>query len=93
MQEKKRFEGALDDAVASGMNAGVEVLMNQVSELTILGLLCIILIASMLLRSNILFKHELSRENIVLRRVVSLNWGPPRLVWTLYSVWKCIADS
>jgi recyclin-1 len=31
MQEKKRFEGALDDAVAAGMNAGVEVLMNQVS--------------------------------------------------------------
>lgn len=30
MQEKKRFEGALDDAVALGMNAGVEVLMNQV---------------------------------------------------------------
>jgi hypothetical protein len=30
IQEKKRFEGALDDAVASGMNAGVEVLMNQV---------------------------------------------------------------
>ena len=32
MQEKKRFEGSLDDAVAAGMNAGVEVLMNQVSR-------------------------------------------------------------
>jgi len=34
MQEKKRFEGSLDDAVAAGMNAGVEVLMNQVSCIT-----------------------------------------------------------
>ncbi|KAH8079635.1 exocyst complex component Sec10-domain-containing protein [Filobasidium floriforme] len=33
MQEKKRFEGALDDAVAAGMNAGVEVLMNQVEHI------------------------------------------------------------
>lgn len=31
MREKKRFEGILDDAVAGGLNAGIEVLMNQVS--------------------------------------------------------------
>lgn len=31
MREKKRFEGVLDDAVAAGLNAGIEVLMNQVS--------------------------------------------------------------
>ena len=31
MREKKRFESILDDAVASGLNAGIEVLMNQVS--------------------------------------------------------------
>jgi recyclin-1 len=30
MREKKRFENALDDSVASGLNAGTEVLMNQV---------------------------------------------------------------
>lgn len=30
MREKKRFEGVLDDAVAAGLNAGIEVLMNQV---------------------------------------------------------------
>lgn len=30
MREKKRFESVLDDAVAAGLNAGIEVLMNQV---------------------------------------------------------------
>ena len=30
MREKKLFENALDDSVASGLNAGTEVLMNQV---------------------------------------------------------------
>jgi recyclin-1 len=33
MREKKRFESVLDDAVAAGLNAGIEVLMNQVSHL------------------------------------------------------------
>jgi recyclin-1 len=32
MREKKRFESVLDDAVAAGLNAGIEVLMNQVRE-------------------------------------------------------------
>lgn len=32
VREKKRFENVLDDAVAAGMNAGTEVLMNQVSS-------------------------------------------------------------
>lgn len=32
MREKKRFESVLDDAVAAGLNAGIEVLMQQVSE-------------------------------------------------------------
>lgn len=31
IQEKKRFECTLDDSVAAGLNAGIEVLMNQVS--------------------------------------------------------------
>lgn len=30
MREKKRFEAVLDEAVAGGLNAGIEVLMNQV---------------------------------------------------------------
>jgi len=30
VREKKRFENALDDSVAGGLNAGTEVLMNQV---------------------------------------------------------------
>ncbi|EJU01596.1 hypothetical protein DACRYDRAFT_89279 [Dacryopinax primogenitus] len=33
IREKKRFENSLDDAVASGMNAGTEVLMNQVEHI------------------------------------------------------------
>lgn len=33
MREKKRFESVLDDAVASGLNAGIEVLMNQVEHI------------------------------------------------------------
>ena len=35
MREKKRFESVLDDAVAAGLNAGIEVLMNQVSYLAV----------------------------------------------------------
>jgi recyclin-1 len=31
VREKKRFENLLDDSVAKGLNAGIEVLMNQVS--------------------------------------------------------------
>ena len=31
VREKKRFENVLDDSVAKGLNAGIEVLMNQVS--------------------------------------------------------------
>ena len=30
VREKKRFENALDDSVAAGLNAGTDVLMNQV---------------------------------------------------------------
>ena len=30
VREKKRFENTLDDSVAAGLNAGTEVLMNQV---------------------------------------------------------------
>jgi hypothetical protein len=32
VREKKRFENALDDSVAAGLNAGTQVLMNQVSS-------------------------------------------------------------
>ncbi|KAL0958097.1 hypothetical protein HGRIS_000269 [Hohenbuehelia grisea] len=33
VREKKRFENALDDAVAGGLNAGTELLMNQVEHI------------------------------------------------------------
>ncbi|KAI0046320.1 hypothetical protein FA95DRAFT_1583077 [Auriscalpium vulgare] len=33
MREKKRFENVLDDSVAKGLNAGIEVLMNQVDHI------------------------------------------------------------
>ncbi|KAF7297818.1 hypothetical protein MKEN_01405500 [Mycena kentingensis (nom. inval.)] len=33
VREKKRFENALDDSVASGLNAGTQVLMNQVEHI------------------------------------------------------------
>ncbi|KAI0309784.1 exocyst complex component Sec10-domain-containing protein [Amylostereum chailletii] len=33
VREKKRFENALDDSVALGLNAGIEVLMNQVDHI------------------------------------------------------------
>ncbi|GJJ14596.1 hypothetical protein Clacol_008862 [Clathrus columnatus] len=33
VREKKRFENSLDDAVAAGLNAGTEVLMNQVEHI------------------------------------------------------------
>jgi recyclin-1 len=35
-REKKRFENLLDDSVAKGLNAGIEVLMNQVSIFRVL---------------------------------------------------------
>jgi recyclin-1 len=35
VREKKRFENTLDDCVAAGLNAGTEVLMNQVRLLRI----------------------------------------------------------
>lgn len=35
VREKKRFENTLDEAVAAGLNAGIEVLMNQVEHIII----------------------------------------------------------
>lgn len=35
VREKKRFENVLDEAVAAGLNAGIEVLMNQVEHIII----------------------------------------------------------
>lgn len=32
VREKKRFENTLDESVAAGLNAGTDVLMNQVIE-------------------------------------------------------------
>lgn len=35
MREKKKFEASLDDAVAQGLNAGVNILMNQVEHIVL----------------------------------------------------------
>ena len=35
VREKKRFENVLDDSVAAGMNAGTDVLMNQVEHIIV----------------------------------------------------------
>lgn len=35
VREKKRFENTLDDCVASGLNAGTQVLMNQVRSCSV----------------------------------------------------------
>ena len=35
MRERKRFESALDDSVASGLNAGVQLLMGQAEHIII----------------------------------------------------------
>lgn len=35
VREKKRFEGALDDSVASGLNTGVQLLMTQAEHLLV----------------------------------------------------------
>jgi len=39
VREKKRFENALDDSVAAGLNAGTEVLMNQVGPASIYSII------------------------------------------------------
>lgn len=36
VREKKRFENSLDDSVAAGLNAGTELLMNQVGRTDLL---------------------------------------------------------
>jgi hypothetical protein len=41
MQQKKKFESTLDESVAAGLNAGIEVLMNQVRILANLVSPCI----------------------------------------------------
>jgi recyclin-1 len=73
MQEKKRFEGSLDDAVAAGMNAGVEVLMNQVSRSITVTTKLIFTSGSRLFRSNTSFRLERNLVNIVLRRIRTRN--------------------
>ena len=51
VREKKRFENALDDSVAAGLNAGTEVLMNQVCA-PLVSRLHFIASSSPLVRSN-----------------------------------------
>jgi hypothetical protein len=91
MQEKKRFEGSLDDAVAAGMNAGVEVLMNQVSRT---GGLCRDVLSDDFdfLRWSISFKLERNRGSIARRPTRTQSWDRRKHVPTLSHVWKFTVD-
>lgn len=62
MQEKKRFEGTLDESVASGLNAGIEVLMNQVRIVVTLAYRLANLDVH---RLSISFRRKLYQDNIV----------------------------
>jgi hypothetical protein len=87
MREKKRFESVLDDAVAAGLNAGIEVLMNQVS--------CLIysLLPELMSRWNILSRSRRVQGNIILTRTSLWIWELPRDVGRLLRVWKCTVTS
>jgi hypothetical protein len=79
MREKKRFESVLDDAVAAGLNAGIEVLMNQVS-----GPCPHLSLANS--RWNTSFKSKPVPGNITLSRVLQWNWVPLKVVERLSHV-------
>jgi recyclin-1 len=64
VREKKRFENALDDAVAAGLNAGTEVLMNQVRALSV--------------SACVLFAYCVRQvEHIILTRAEAREYYPP----------------
>lgn len=63
VREKKRFEMSLDDAVAQGLNAGVNILMNQVSLRESICYECLAL--SLILNDqveHIIFTHQGLRD-------------------------------
>ena len=89
VREKKRFENALDDCVAAGLNAGTEVLMNQVShdipreakELTVVSF-----------RWNISYGLEPVHESTILKKGILLSWVQHKVVERQLHVSKCTAN-
>lgn len=88
MQEKKRFESTLDESVASGLNAGIEVLMNQVGLRNYSSFLTL-RTQDHVFRSSTSFKRRPYQDNTVL---------PQGKIWSLVllkvvrmpsSAWKC----
>ena len=67
MREKKRFENALDDSVASGLNAGTEVLMKEASKL--FYVMVIVLMGGQRCRPQV--------EHIILTRTKPREYYPP----------------
>jgi hypothetical protein len=77
VREKKRFENTLDDSVAAGLNAGTEVLMNQVRKEFNSGPN---FFQIFLTRLIILFQNLQTRESIIHLRMIPLSWVQRRVV-------------
>ena len=76
VREKKRFENTLDDSVAAGLNAGTEVLMNQVRK----EISCVVFFNKILNRLIILFQNLQMRESIIHLRMIRLSLVQRRVV-------------
>ena len=76
VREKKRFENTLDDSVAAGLNAGTEVLMNQVRK----EISCVVFFYKIPNRLIILFQNLQTRENIIHLRMIRLSLVQRRVV-------------
>ena len=88
MREKKRFETVLDDAVAGGLNAGIEVLMNQASRTT--SMTCP---NAEPRRSSTSFKSRLVQGSTTPAKVHHSNSVRPRAAARPSLVWRCTATS
>ena len=76
VREKKRFENTLDDSVAAGLNAGTEVLMNQVRKKNS----CVVFFNKIPNRLIILFQNLQMRESIIHLRMIRLSLVQLRVV-------------
>jgi hypothetical protein len=79
VREKKRFENTLDESVAAGLNAGTEVLMNQVRKSkTLERIYCKFI--DFFLRLTTLFQNLQTRESIIHPRMILLSLARRRVV-------------
>lgn len=90
MREKKRFENALDDSVAGGLNAGTQVLMNQVCWTSVTFNK---ITESNVHRSNISFGQKRVLGSITHKKVSRWNWVLLKHARKLSLVWRCIVTS